>query len=186
MQDSTLFISLSLFSRLCDFLGMYSGPVGTSTGASMIGISPNLQHRGRAVLERVNLTMEDLKFYEENLSDFYSIFKATESLELAFSRNSLGFTKEAYYGECTKLIAEFKRIERILVGEKIRSTEEFIQRYNLRKDCPRACQRFQIGAPESVSDNRYMFMRTFSCFTHVFQTHFFLFLTISFLTTVEK
>ena len=62
--------------------------------------------------------------------DFYGIFKATELLEVAFSRDSC--SNEEYSIHCSKLIGNFKDTEAALLSsKKINSTEEFLQQYNV-------------------------------------------------------
>ena len=62
--------------------------------------------------------------------DFYGIFKATELLEVAFSRDSC--SNEEYSVHCSKLIGNFKDTEAALLSSgKIKSTEEFLKQYNV-------------------------------------------------------
>ena len=64
------------------------------------------------------------------LGDLYGIFKATELLEIAFSRDSC--SSEEYSVHCKTLIGKFKDLEAAsLSSGKIRSTEDFLQQYNV-------------------------------------------------------
>lgn len=94
-----------------------------------------------------NLTEQ--KLFEE-LADFYSIFKATESLEIAYSRDSMAVSRDAYSENCSRLIGLFKDSEVALrQSGKIRSAEDFIREYNI--DCPRAVERLlKAGVPATV------------------------------------
>jgi ESCRT-I complex subunit VPS28 len=98
----------------------------------------------------------EIKLYEsskeralcEELSDLYSIMKATEALELAYSRDAISTSE---YGEaCTKLISQFRTSESGLVsGNKIVGIDEYIREYAI--DCPRAYQRLVLaGVPATV------------------------------------
>ena len=64
------------------------------------------------------------------LGDFYGIFKATELLEVAFSRDSC--SNDEYSVHCSKLIGIFKDTEAALLSSRIiNSTEEFLRQYNV-------------------------------------------------------
>ena len=83
------------------------------------------------MLGEINLT-EDLNERRtyDMLGDLYGIFKATELLEIAFSRDSC--SSEEYSVHCSKLIGNFKDTEAALLSSgKIRSTEDFLQQYNV-------------------------------------------------------
>lgn len=99
--------------------------------------------------------MEEVRCYDsqeerkqlEELADLYSIFRATESIETAYSRSAI--LQDAYADECTRLIGQFKDAERILISSgKIQSMARFIDEYKLKSDCPRALDRLvHAGVP---------------------------------------
>lgn len=84
----------------------------------------------------------------EELADLYSIVKATESLEVAYSRDALSSTE--YAETCTKLISQFKSTESALVSSKaIPSGDGFFKEFKV--DCPRAYHRLlEVGVPATV------------------------------------
>jgi ESCRT-I complex subunit VPS28 len=85
--------------------------------------------------------------YEE-LSDLYSIIKATEALEVAYARDAVSTSE---YGEaCSKLISQFRTTESGLVsGGKIASVDKFMKDFSV--DCPRAYDRLvRVGVPATV------------------------------------
>mmetsp|Transcript_10255 Transcript_10255/g.15381 ORF Transcript_10255/g.15381 Transcript_10255/m.15381 type:complete len:218 (+) Transcript_10255:3-656(+) len=110
------------------------------------------------------MIMGEIKLFEtskerkslEDLADLYSIIRATESLETAYSRDAI--TPSEYAESCKRLISQFKTTEVALVSSKaIISAENFIREYQV--DCPRAYERLIIsGVPATVlhasSDNR--------------------------------
>lgn len=92
-----------------------------------------------------------------NLADLYSIIKATESLEAAYSRGAVNPTE--YADACKLLISQFKTTETALVNSrKIVSADSFFREFNI--DCSRAYERLVVsGAPATVmhgttNDNR--------------------------------
>ena len=89
----------------------------------------------------------------EELGDFYSIFRAMESLELAYSRDSISVSRDIYSKRCERLIEQFKDTETALINsKKILNTETFIKEYNI--DCPRAIERFRLGIPAPSGSSR--------------------------------
>lgn len=93
----------------------------------------------------------------EDLSDLYSIIKATELLEAAYSRDAISSTE--YSEACQRIIAQFKATESALIHQKaIESTDKFMLEFQI--DCPRAHERLVVvGVPATVvhavgSDNR--------------------------------
>ena len=89
----------------------------------------------------------------EELADFYSIYKAVESLEIAYSRDSMAVSQELYTENCNRLIGLFTDSERALrQGGKIISAEDFVREYNV--DCPRAVERFHVGVPATAINPR--------------------------------
>lgn len=89
----------------------------------------------------------DRRKYEE-LSDLYSIIKATEHLEAAYARDAC--TSDEYTRECTKLISQFKATEKALIASNyITNTETFLLEYNMK--CHRAVDRLlKSGVPATV------------------------------------
>jgi hypothetical protein len=85
--------------------------------------------------------------YEE-LAELYAIIKATESLEAAFSRDSI--SPSEYAEACTRLISQFKSTESALItGSMITSAEAFMRDFDV--DCPRAYDRLiRTGVPATV------------------------------------
>lgn len=90
--------------------------------------------------------MGEIKAYENSrerndlnmLADLYSIIKATDLLEAAYSRDAISAVE--YNEECSKLIAQFKATEKSLILNKtIESATEFYREYQV--DCPRAFHR---------------------------------------------
>lgn len=90
--------------------------------------------------------MGEIKPYENSrerndlniLADLYSIIKATDLLEAAYSRDAISAVE--YNEECSKLIAQFKATEKSLILNKtIESATEFYREYQV--DCPRAFHR---------------------------------------------
>jgi ESCRT-I complex subunit VPS28 len=103
---------------------------------------------GKARLVRA--TSEDIELFEdskernhlEELSDLYSIIKATELLEAAYSRDCI--TSDEYADQCTRIIGQFKSTESALIKKKaIVSTEAFMKEYQI--DCPRAYERLLVA-----------------------------------------
>lgn len=97
----------------------------------------------------------EIKLYEngkerkraEELADLYAIIKTTESLEAAFSRDAINSSE--YTSACTKLIAQFKTTESVLLSSgAIESAEKFFREF---LDCPRARNRLLVvGVPATV------------------------------------
>jgi ESCRT-I complex subunit VPS28 len=84
----------------------------------------------------------------ESLADFFSIIKATDLLEAAYSRDAI---KDNDYAEaCSRLITQFKNSERVLIRSgAITDVESFFRNYSV--DCPRAYERLIIaGVPATV------------------------------------
>lgn len=78
-----------------------------------------------------------------DLAEFYSIIKATEALERAFSNGAV--QADAYEEACRQLIMNFKDTEKAMGL----NTQEFFQNY--RVDCPRAYDRLLVtGVPATV------------------------------------
>ena len=106
----------------------------------------------------------EVKLYEnpkersrfEDLADLFAIMKSMESLEGAYSRDSVSSTE--YADSCFKLISQFKTTESVLVtSSAILSADAFIRDYEI--DCPRAYERLiRVGVPATVvhstHDNR--------------------------------
>eukprot|EP01033_Poteriospumella_lacustris_P007169 gene7169-5161_t len=100
--------------------------------------------------------MGEIKPYENSrerndlniLADLYSIIKATDLLEAAYSRDAISAIE--YNEECSKLIAQFKATEKSLILNKtIESATEFYREYQV--DCPRAFHRLiEAGVPATV------------------------------------
>lgn len=94
---------------------------------------------------------EEIQLYEdskernrlEELSDLYAIIKATELLELAYSRDCI--KSDEYADACGRIISQFKTTESALIARKsIESTEEFMKEFQI--ECPRAYERLvKIG-----------------------------------------
>lgn len=84
----------------------------------------------------------------EDLADLFAIIKTTESLEAAYSRDSISSTE--YADSCFKLISQFKTTESVLVTSgAILSADAFITEYEI--DCPRAYERLlRVGVPATV------------------------------------
>lgn len=78
----------------------------------------------------------------ESLADFYSIIKATDLLEGAYSRDAM---KDSEYAEaCSRLITQFKNTERSLIRSGvIVNADMFFRDYQL--DCPRAYERLIVS-----------------------------------------
>jgi hypothetical protein len=100
--------------------------------------------------------VNEIKLYEtareravfEELSDLYSIIRATEALETAYSRDAI--SKSEYGEACSKLITQFKGTEAGLIqGGKILNIDQFFKDYSV--DCPRAYERLvKVGVPVTV------------------------------------
>lgn len=84
----------------------------------------------------------------ESLAEFYSIVKAADQLEAAYSRDAI---KDSEYAEaCSRLITQFKNSEKVLIRSgAITSADAFFKDYQL--DCPRAYERLIVaGVPATV------------------------------------
>ena len=78
----------------------------------------------------------------ERLADFYSIIKATDLLEAAYSRDAI--TPDAYTEACNRLISQFKATEKSLMQSKtIANADSFFTEYHV--DCPRAFERLVVS-----------------------------------------
>ena len=104
--------------------------------------------------------MEEVKCFEsteerkqaEELADFYSIFRATESIEIAYQRDAIA--QDSYTEACTKLIGQFRDAERTLLAtDKMRDTAGFIGEYHLRVDCPKAVYRLVIAGVPATEEH---------------------------------
>ncbi|GMI30647.1 hypothetical protein TeGR_g6351 [Tetraparma gracilis] len=81
----------------------------------------------------------------DDLADLYAIVRATESLEKAYSRDTV--TAEEYTKSCMKLLSQFKTTEAAL--SKGQDMEAFLNDYTL--DCPRAVDRLlRTGVPATT------------------------------------
>ena len=141
-------------SHMPDALPTYDEAMGASRSAQSLRTSSYQ----RPQMEEVRCfdSQEERKQLEE-LADLYSIFRATESIETAYSRSAI--PQDAYADECTRLIGQFRDAERILIASgKIESIARFIEEYKLKTDCPRAVDRLtRAGVPateEHVSTHR--------------------------------
>lgn len=94
--------------------------------------------------------MGEIRLYEnskerdqlERLADLYSIIKATELLEAAYSRDAI--SPNEYSDACNKLISQFKATEKgLLLSKAITSTDNFYRDYQI--DCPRAYERLVVS-----------------------------------------
>ena len=92
---------------------------------------------------------EEIKLFEdskersrlEELSDLYSIIKATELLEAAYSRDCI--TSEEYADACGRIISQFKTTESALISRKsIESTDSFMKEFQI--ESPRAYERLVV------------------------------------------
>lgn len=90
--------------------------------------------------------MNEIKLYEnskerdllEDLSDLYSIFKTTDLLEAAYSRDAI--TPAEYAEACNRFITQFKATEKGLIhSNAIVDAASFYREYDV--DCPRAYHR---------------------------------------------
>jgi hypothetical protein len=85
----------------------------------------------------------------EDLADLYSIIRATESLEAAYSRDAI--TPDEYAEACKRLISQFKSTESALVSSKaIVSADKFITEFQV--DCPRAYERLIVSGQFLLHD----------------------------------
>ena len=83
----------------------------------------------------------------EDLADLYSIIRATESLETAYSRDAI--TPTEYSDACKRLISQFKTTEAALVSSKaIVSADNFIREFQV--DCPRAYERLIVSGKRDL------------------------------------
>ena len=83
----------------------------------------------------------------EDLADLYSIIRATESLETAYSRDAI--TPSEYSDACKRLISQFKTTEAALVSSKaIVSADNFIREFQV--DCPRAYERLIVSGKRDL------------------------------------
>eukprot|EP01038_Epipyxis_sp_PR26KG_P006419 gene6419-8836_t len=84
----------------------------------------------------------------EQLADLYTIIRATEALEAAYSRDVIDTGD--YTDSCKRLIGQFKTTEAALLSSKaIINVDSFIREYQL--DCPRAIERLIVsGVPATV------------------------------------
>jgi hypothetical protein len=77
----------------------------------------------------------------DDLADLYSIIKATEALEAAYTRDAV--TPDAYEAECKRLISQFKTTESALVSSGLISdVDSFMTEYAV--DTPRARNRLLL------------------------------------------
>jgi ESCRT-I complex subunit VPS28 len=93
----------------------------------------------RMILEEINLA-DSRKEEErlEELAEYYAIVKATEMLEMAYSRDTI--TAQEYNETCTKYIAQFKTMTASLMSAGLISNpEQFFKDYQI--DCSKAFNR---------------------------------------------
>jgi ESCRT-I complex subunit VPS28 len=87
----------------------------------------------------------------ERLADLFSIVKATDLLEAAYSRDAV--TPDSYTDACNRLISQFKATEKGLMQNKtIINADSFFNEYHV--DCPRAYERLIVSGTESVVATR--------------------------------
>jgi ESCRT-I complex subunit VPS28 len=124
-----------------------SGGIAPSQPGVPSAAPPNrTRSRPNEIIKLYN-SAQDRALYDE-LSDLYSIIRATEAMEVAYGRDAI--TTSEYGEQCTKLISQFKGTESGLIkGQKIRNIDEFWQEYGI--DCPRAYERLvKAGVPATV------------------------------------
>lgn len=94
--------------------------------------------------------MGEIKMYEnskerehlERLADMYSIIKATDLLEAAYSRDAI--TPSEYTDACNRLISQFKATEKgLMLSKTIGNADHFFKEYQI--DCPRAYERLVVS-----------------------------------------
>lgn len=101
-------------------------------------------------MSSVRPRMGEIKMYEnskerehlERLADLYSIIKATDLLEAAYSRDAI--TPAEYTDACNRLISQFKATEKgLTLSKTIANADQFFQEYQI--DCPRAYERLVVS-----------------------------------------
>ena len=127
-------------------------PAYAAAVSSPVTVAPTIISNSPRQRRRVN----EIKLYEtareranfEELSDLYSIIRATEAIETAYSRDAI--SKSEYGEACSKLITQFKGTEAGLIqGGKISSIDQFFKDYGV--DCPRAYERLvKVGVPVTL------------------------------------
>lgn len=138
----------------------------------MMGLPPSYEaafhnppsNKSRSLTPNNRAKFSEVKLFEnskersrfEDLADLFAIMKTMESLEAAYSRDSVSSTE--YTDSCFKLISQFKTTESVLVTSgAILSADAFIHDHEI--DCPRAYERLiRVGVPATVvhstHDNR--------------------------------
>jgi|TARA_B100000795_G_C22801323_1_gene442084 ESCRT-I complex subunit VPS28 len=90
----------------------------------------------------------DRKTFNE-LADLYAIFKATEALEVAYTKDAI--TKDAYTDACSKLISQFKTAQHTLKETPHDNAAAFLEHYKASGDCKRAMRRLiEEGVPATI------------------------------------
>jgi ESCRT-I complex subunit VPS28 len=111
----------------------------TSTSTSTTNSTPRIKLHDNA---------RSRKNFDE-LADLYAIFKATQHLEVAYSRDAI--SKEAYTEACSKLISQYKTAQHALVDSPHEDVVAFLTHYKASGDCTRAMRRLiQEGVPATV------------------------------------
>ncbi|CAM9165500.1 unnamed protein product [Ectocarpus fasciculatus] len=118
--------------------------------------TPSPQQIQTPPVERSRPKFSEIKAYDsskeralyEELGDLYSIMKATEVLEKAYSRDAVSAAE--YSEACNRLISQFRTSEAGLIsGGKIATVDQFIADYGV--ECPRAYHRLvTTGVPATV------------------------------------
>lgn len=92
---------------------------------------------GAAATIKLYSNASERRKYNE-LADLYAILKATEHLEVSYSRDAI--SKEAYTEACSKLLIQYKGAKQALQHDPTLNTiEDFIRCY--KAECPRAIKR---------------------------------------------
>ena len=85
----------------------------------------------------------------EDLANFYSIIKALDVLECAFTKDAV--TSEDYTTECSKLLAQYvTQRDALQSAGAIKDTDNFMMRFK-QLHCPHALNRINIGKPATLA-----------------------------------
>lgn len=104
------------------------------TSSTSSTISSSSSSTSNPILPRIKLydNARSRKQFDE-LADLYAIFKATQHLEVAYSRDAI--SKDAYTEACSKLISQFKTAQHVLVDSPHENAVDFLNYYKAAGDC---------------------------------------------------
>lgn len=104
---------------------------------SSSGSNGNIRFRPKMSEIKLALSRKEEEHIEE-LAEYYAIIKATEMLEMAYSRDAIN--SQEYNETCSKYLSQFKTMNAGLVSAGlIKSPEQFFKDFQV--DCPKAFNR---------------------------------------------